>query len=387
MKSKLLSSFLGGFLGILLSGYAYYLSGKHYFFLVPVGAFSGSLMGFFWFNFRKITSKSLAFSQSLLKKKPVKILKLFIQLLGWISSIKIRFKAKDLSTFFIIIYRSLKQFAQIVLVPFKRIFCWIKAHPMNFYSVQEVIIFLIISTALSVLLIRMGVFSNPLSELGFFAGILLFGVTTATITTIIEKGERTFYSDWQFYSRFGFLGVVLKTISRFLLFAILISVGLAVIGAGVLLAVMYGIILLILSFLFIGVIGIFLYVLRLANSRRELFSLIITMIVTFISYFIYRNSFVEEIIIWLVAFSTGSISSLAVWLVLSFDRGLIIKKLEKAYLFLSSNDSDMEKVVTYKQDWIGVMVFMPGNWAINNIYGQIMKGGEYLGDIVYLRMR
>lgn len=387
VKSKLVSSFLGGFLGILLSGYVYYLSDKHYFLLVPLGTFCGSLVGFFWFNFREIMSKALAFSQIFLKKKPIKILKPFLQLLAWIYSIKIRVKAKDFFNFFIIIFQVLTSFARAILFPFKRALGWIKAHPMNLYLLQEIIVLLVISVGLLMFLIRLDILSNQLSVFCFITGFSLCGAIVGSLILIFDRGIRTFYSDWQFYNHFGFFGVVIKSISRFLLFAIITSVMCLAIGSGLLLLGLYGIALLLLSFLFIGFIGASIYILRLVSNQRELTSLIITMMITFISYYVYRNSFVEEFIIWLVAFGTGSASSLAVWLALSFDKGWIIKRLEQAYSFLSNDESDMEKIFTYRQSWTGVMVFSPGNWVIKNICQRMMNGGEYLGDLVNLKMR
>ncbi|MDX9779018.1 MAG: hypothetical protein RBT30_02180 [Patescibacteria group bacterium] len=387
MKNKLVSSFLGGFLGILLSGYVYYLSDKHYFLLVPLGIFCGSLVGFFWFNFREIMSKALAFSQSFLKKKPIKILKPFLQLLAWISSIRIRVKAKDFFNFFIIIFQVLRSFIRAIRLPFKKAIDWIRSHPMNFYLLQEIIVILVVSLGSLVFLIRLDILSETMSVPSLIICLALCGAIAGPSILIFDRGVRTFYSDWQFYSRFGFLGVVLKSISRFLFFAISTSVIFTAILAGIMLFVLYGIALLLLTFLFLGFTSVFVYVLRLASNQRELASLIITMIVTFISYYIYRNSFIEEFIIWLVAFGTGSVSSLAVWLALSFDKGWIINRLEQAYSFLSNDESDMEKIVTYRQSWTGVMVFSPGNWVIKNIYQRMVSVGEYLGDLVNLKMR
>ncbi len=387
MKSKLVSSFLGGFFGILLSGYVYHLGGEHYFFLVPLGIFFGSLMGFFWFNIKEVMSKVSDFVQDSFKVNLEKIFYPFSQLLSWILSIKIQFNMKDFFRFFVIAFRSLKLLAQAIWIPVKRIVEWTKAHPMNVYLLQEVIVLLAMIAGVVKLVIVFDVFQEPISFFKFIFILSVIGGMIGSLIFLAERDVRIFYSDWQFYSRYGFFGVLVKSISRVLLFAIFVSTVFMIILLGVVLMGLYAIALLLLSFLFIGIIATFLFILRLVNNQRELSSLIITMIITFISYFIYRGSFSEEIIIWLVAFGTGSISSLAVWFALSFDKGWIIKKFESVYLFLSEDDSDMEKVATYKQSWTGVMVWMPGNWVIQNIYGQIMEGGAYLVNTVNLRMR
>lgn len=391
MKNKLFSSFLGGFFGILLSGYAYYLGGKHQFYLIPIGTFLGSLIGFSWYNLKEIMDKTSALAKRWRLWEPRVIFRPMLKLY-----ILTRKKLQKIS--FNGVFKFFEDITRIVLIIFRvprRIFqkinFWLKAHPMNKYVLGEIITLTAIGVVLIQFILQSGVLQIPLPEIYKIGiGIPVLASCLSVIICFILISERSlesFYASWQFYDRYRMLGVITKMLSTFVIMTIAMVILITVILTTILLLIGYGFTIFIASLVIIAIVALIVYVLRLINDYREASALVITMAVTTISYFLYRNLFSEELMIWLVAFGTGCISSFSVWLFLIFNNGWILKKMEKAYQFLTNDDSDMEKVETYHLSWTGLMLFMPVNLAAKLIWPKIDHSSLFLIETVTIKIR
>lgn len=391
MKSKLLSSFLGGFCGILLSGYVFYLSGKQHFFLVPTGTFLGSLIGFSYYNLKEIATKA---SKLMQRWHLMDLTKIFQPLTTLLNQALSLFSKIDLP----LIGKFFTKTARLIFSPFvfffklsNRFYRWLKMHPMNSYRLQEIITLIIIGTALILFFTKSGILQAELSDIKELAiGLLCLSVIASVAMCFVASADSSlenFYADWQFYSRYGLFGVVAKTFSKWLTFSGVVILGFMLIASIAATVVAYAMILLVISLLLIGIIGAITYVIRLAYDHREAAALVITMLVTTVSYFLYQHLFAEELMIWLVAFGTGCASSLAVWLILSLNNGWVLKKLEEIYYFLSNDEAYPEKVSTYHLSWTGVMAFTPGNWIMKKTWLLLDRPSSYLIEAVTLKMR
>lgn len=261
---------------------------------------------------KEIVDKTKAFNRYFIKLKIEKTFSPFYKFLDWISSIEIQLNVNKFFKYFIAIIHTLKLFVKIFFNMFKKPIIWIKAHPMNFYLLMEILMLLAITASVVFLIIKYDILREPVSFLNLIIILSMVSGVIGYIIFIFEKDSRTFYADWQFYSRYSLFGVLIKSIARALFCAAVASIGFVTILSGILVFSFYAITLLILSFLLIGIIGLITYILKLANNHKELSSFVVTMMITVISYFIYRNRFMEEILIWLAAFGTGSISSFTV---------------------------------------------------------------------------
>ena len=264
---------------------------------------------------------------------------------------------------------------------------------MNRYLIQEVITITAIAAGLVLFIIKSGIIqtsshhSNPEGLIIVLVYIPSFMSVMMCLMLLFEKNMQTFYADRQFYSRDNVFGVIIKTVSKWLAFYFVIVKIIILVVSIVFIIITLSIVLLIISMLLVGMVGIITYIARLLYNHREAAAFIITMIITTISYFLYRNSFAEELMIWLVAFSTGSASSLIVWLAFNLNNGWLITRLTKAYHFLSNDDAYPEKIATYHLSRLGVMVFRPGNWFLKNAERELDRSSSFLLDTSMIKFR
>lgn len=390
-NNKLFSSFLGGFFGILLSGYAYYLSGKHNFYLVPVGTFLGSLIGFSWHNLKEIKNKAVALTKRWRFLEPKAVFRYILKFQTFAQKKLQQISFRCVTNFF-------KHTKKIVLAIFqfpigicRKINLWIKTHPMNKYLLEEIITLIVIGASLVLFIIKSGILQTSLPETYKISiGILTIASCLSIFlcfVLIIERDLKNFYAAWQFYSRHKLPGVIIRIISMFMITMTLMTALIVVLLTAIILLIGYTFTIFILSFVLIVITAIVTYTLRLINDYREASALAITMIMTAISYLLYRHLFTEELMIWVIAFGTGCVSSVSVWLILILNDGWISKRMEKIYHFLTNEDSDMEKVATYRLSWIGLVLFAPVDLAAKIIWPKIDRSSSVLIETVTINFR
>lgn len=378
MKQKIITAFIGGLLGILISGYVFYVTGKHYFLLVPAGTFAGCLIGFSIFNFSKITtSVSLVMGKIKIKKINFNFIgKIKNEFIFLINKVKIKKWLKDF-------YFGLKEFAtwfyHAFIKPWGLIPNWIKKHPMNGYMIQEFIVTTVITSVVGYY-VYLGLFipmfekfvtnsvadapeSSGLVGLLFFIAILCFlGYSYMMFHHIFDRSQKTFYRDFEVYSKYKILGIIGRIIGRFLYTSVAITIGMSLMLGGVILVMFYGITVFIIMLSLWAFFSIIHYISALINEKQELSVLVITVIVTTISYFSYRQYFDNQLLIWLIAFLTGSFSAVAVKLVFSLKA---VEKIKVVYQFFNPDYVDIDNRKTYKKNLIGLLLFMPVSWLIN----------------------
>lgn len=198
--------------------------------------------------------------------------------------------------------------------------------------------------------------------MGIFGGICL------VIADMCELDQRSFYANWQFYNRYKTFGVIIKVVSK-LLYGYILFAAITLLILGLIFGASIYVIALALTGLFLlSITALAKYSLALIQNRQELGALLITMTITAISYFLYRDLFGNQLVIWIVALFTGGLSSLVVKLILSFSGQTIIQ----AYDFFNFEKAEIDEREGWKGNWMGIMIFMPFAW----IFKQISKVGD-----------
>lgn len=340
MKNRLLSAFLGGFFGILISAYAYYKTGSDNLLLIPLGTFIGCFLGFFWNNLKKVKKTfSRKINFSFLKKN-------------------------------IVISKFLEKISKQNRI--KRMFQWFKKHEMNKFMFFEGLILFIILGGICYLFIEIDFFNNIFQNLNSETRIksfitlaklfLCFSIILSFLInfhSIFKRSISEFFASYEFYQKWHILGVIIKTSLKFMflnieiisliLFLIIFLVWIVVYT---LIATAITVILLIFAYLFN-------YLSELSKNKQEFAIFLTTLIVTTACYFLYRPLFVNQIFIWIVAFMSGVASSLIVKMVLGIGKD----KLKRFYFFVS-NDYDPEGKITC---WPEIAFEKPSNNIIFKI--------------------
>lgn len=264
----------------------------------------------------------------------------------------------------------LKSLSLIFILPYR----WLKAHPMNGYLVQEILVLALASLGLIYLSMELGLFQAIDENNGyaiFWQISLIIGIVggiAMVISDMCELDQRSFYSNWQFYGRYKTFGVIVKMLSKLLYGYIAFSLITVFFLNFLFGAVIYILALLLVGLFLLSITALAKYSLALIQNRQELGALLITMTITAISYFLYRDLFGNQLVIWIVALFTGGLSSLVVKLILSFSGQTIIQ----AYDFFNFEKAEIDEREGWKGNWMGIMIFMPFAW----IFKQISKVGD-----------
>jgi hypothetical protein len=384
MKNKLLSAFLGGLLGILMGGYAYYFTGQHHFLLVPIGTFCGCFLGYAWRNLTKLAN----WPNWLIKKLSFTLPHINLPIKATYQKIKhlvLSINLKRLSILLTPFIMFGKWSARLII----RFNHWLKQHPMNFYLVQEIIVLAALSITTGYLMYQVGFleFEGGGQKMSFSDSFKLLSLLSLAISTgvnslkLSEKSLNEFYADFQFYTKWKTIGVIVKMTVQF--FSLMVMAAIFVTGMITLIIYMfsYGLTLLVVSLILVAIVGLCKYIIQLIKGRQELSVLIITLTVTTICYFIYYNHMDNQVVIWLVAFLTGSLSALAVKMI----SALSGKTINRFYAFLTG-ETDPFDSTEYSQSWAGVLFFKPTAWIIN-LCSDITDKGITAFDIVKLKFR
>lgn len=384
MKSKLLSAFLGGLLGILMGGYAYYFTGQHHFLLVPIGTFCGCFLGYAWRNLTKLAN----WPNWIIKKLSFTLPRINLPVKATYQKVKylvLSINPKRLSILLIPFITFGKWTARLIL-KFSHL---LKQHPMNFYLVQEIIVLAALSITTGYLMYQAGFleFEGGGQKMSFSDSFKLLSIISLTISTGInsiklsERSLNEFYADFQLYAKWKTVGVIIKMTTQF--FSLMVMAAIFVAGIITLFVYLfaYGLTLLIVTLMLVAIIGLCRYTIQLIKSRQELGVLIITLIITTGSYFIYRNHMNNQVIIWLVAFLTGTLSALTVKMV----SALSGQTINHFYAFLT-HDVDPFESKEYQRSWAGVLFCQPTAWIIN-LGSKITDRGVTAFDTIKLKLR
>ena len=317
MKKNLISSFVGGFTGIILAGYTNYLFGQGYDWLLPIGVLVGCSLGYFlenFINFIGTFPAKIENFQEIMRD----VRRIFRPVLKSIS--------KDLLKS---LYKFLNFFKKVFLFfvkMFSKIYKFL-SHPVN----KSIMLRMLCSTIIFGIFGYIWVFyfiGNPLMELhnskngdtnlGVFAIYPLFSglcVILSPILWAIFKIMKIYDDRVSLLHEYKLYEDRIKLIKEnfisdlklFLLFQIIALFIITCLLIGFSYIFVVGI-----PFMFIGWISmIVLGYLQAMKNHRVLSVFLTTLLITTISYFIFRNMLDSQVMIWVIAFSTGGVCSFA----------------------------------------------------------------------------
>jgi hypothetical protein len=319
---KVLSPFLGGVFGILLSGYFYYATNEQNYWLLPFGVLIGSSFGYFLGNINNI-SKEVSKRLQFFSKKSLENWSLLSLLFSKVKkSFLLQMKINSISIPF-------KKVSNSCSTLFKKLFL-AATHPVNkSLSLRFILTIILLGTISYFWCLNIesifGFLDGRINEAnknsGWSGVFVLFPAVSLMVClpgliiipimrcTTTYENQTNFFSEYEKYGNKAFL--VFENIKNdlwaFIVFQIIgiLITSTLMIGIGYIFSI--GIPLMILGMLSLIVIE-YLNVLKRNSVLTTFFT---TLVITVISYLIFNAYFSNPIIIWLTALSTGAMSAVA----------------------------------------------------------------------------
>ncbi len=310
---RILAPFMGGFIGIILAGYAYYATHQHHSWLLPIGVLIGSAIGFFIGNIKKAWAKAVE------KYKTTKLytIAIFRLLEAGCKAQCNALKAKASKTPNVIakISDSMQRMV-------KAIYAW-GSHPVTKSSFLRSLLSLCTYAVLNYLLFTFiwgfdiihfiaqhnndGHLSSsfwviyPIVTLLSNACMVFMGVITKWW---IYDSMSSYYKEWELFgNKRELVKENMKIDIKLFIYTQVLALALTsvLLGGIAYIAVVGG------ACMVIGLIGeLVLGYLKAMKEKTVMASFITTLVVTTLSYFWFRNAFSNQMMIWVCAFVTGT---------------------------------------------------------------------------------
>lgn len=308
---KVLSPFLGGAIGILLSGYFYYATNEQNYWLLPLGVLIGSSLGYFLGNIKNIIKETSQHRKRLIEKTSENW-RLFTFVFQTIkkkvsSKLKANLSFVFVKKFFVSTQKKYKNFVKVM------------SHPVTKSLLLRTLLSILVLGGISYFYIsfitsKLGGSNEDSGILGFFASCSIIGIILQ-IMFPVARCTRTYESQSNFFREYEKFGDKFKLISEniksditiFVWVQMIIVSTLSVFLLGMGYLIMLGVPVMIIAALSIIVIE-YLSALKKYSVATTFAT---TFVITAISYMAFNAYFSNQIIIWFTALATGTISVLA----------------------------------------------------------------------------
>lgn len=314
INKRILTAFLGGAIGILIVGYAFYLTGKQYPWLIPIGTLAGCSLGYFISNAKVLMRKAKAISFAVpIQKAKISLQKNKTEFNQWFAKFLVRSR------------KFFKAIGGVLWWPFRQVallFKFMFKHPVHRAFTLELLVLMAVFTlylfGISQIFSIVKNFGLPFALL-FVALLIVYGGKAQEV-----KDNRFYFhkvwKSWKEKSLFLYtIKSIISVVTQIVFWNVFFLVG---VPYG-----FYGVIIMLITGAAIAGVYIVNFYVQVLKYSKNLITFIVTLLCVIVSYFVFYKLFSNQLVIWSVALFTGCLASSLT--------ALVSSRAIKSYIYLN----------------------------------------------------